>query len=92
MTVGEARPDIVALVRATIAAHLDVNVESVTSSTTLGSDLAMDSLDVFAVIEGVAKQSGLRVTLNYNAPWVVDRIGQLDLLTVEDFAGCLLVT
>lgn len=84
--------DLVTLVREAIAAHLDVNTADVPPTATLGTDLAFDSLDVFAVVESVTARHGSRVTLNYSDPQAIDRLGDLSSLTVADFAGCLLIT
>lgn len=92
MSHAETPKDVAALVQETIAEHLDVDASDVPPTATLGSDLALDSLDVFAVVESMGARLGSRVTLNYEDPQAVDRLGDLSSLTVADFARCLLIT
>jgi acyl carrier protein len=91
MSEAETPMDMVALVREVIAAHLGVEITDVPPTATLGSHLALDSLDVFAVVEGIAERLGSLVTLNYADPQAVDCLGDLSSLTVADFVGCLLI-
>jgi hypothetical protein len=92
MNANESSRKLVVPVRAAIAAHLDMDVNAVTPTMTLGSDLGMDSLDVFSVVEDTARRSGQRITLNYRDPRAMDMLGGIDTITVEDFAACLVVT
>lgn len=72
-----------------IAAHLGLTGDDVTPEMTLGADLALDSLGVLAVIEETGRRMGREVTLDHQSPAAAGRLGDLDTLTVADFAACL---
>ncbi|GLL02137.1 acyl carrier protein [Dactylosporangium matsuzakiense] len=91
MNAPQASAAVIELVRGVIAAHLGVPAADVAATATMGADLALDSLDVFAVVAGVGRHHGERVMLNHQDPAVVDRLGDLCSLTVADFAACLLI-
>lgn len=78
-------------VRQAIAAHLAIPYEDVGPDTTIGDDLALDSLDVFAVIAATGELLGRTVSLDYRDPAAVDRLVNLGSLTVAHFARCLAV-
>lgn len=84
-----ANTGVVAQIRAAIAAHLSVRLAEVPADAALGDDLALDSLDVFAVLDRAGTSMGCRLAFDFADPTVVTRLGDMGSLTVTAFAGCL---
>lgn len=87
----DAEPGLVACLRQAIATHLAVPLDDISVGATLGDDLALDSLDVFAVLEVTGRLTGRPVTVNYRDPESVGKLGGLADLTVAEFVSCLTV-
>ncbi|WP_406120387.1 acyl carrier protein [Streptomyces canus] len=78
-----------AAIRTAIKAHLGVDLSDVPPEATIGLELGLDSLDVFAVMERTGALLGCQVGFDYNDPATVTRLGSVDQLTVAAFAECL---
>jgi hypothetical protein len=90
--VSEAQPapdGVLDCVRLAIARHLGIDADAVGPAARLGDDLAMDSLDVLAVIDQAGNLHRARLTLNHGDPDRLSQLADLGSLTVEGLAGSL---
>ncbi len=86
---GIAGPCVLGAVREAIAAHLAVEVAEVAPDASLGFDLALDSLDVFAVLERAGALLGRTVAIDYSDSATVTKLADMRTMTVAAFVECL---